>query len=223
MNDDVLLSVRRVSKRFPGVTALDGMDFDVRPGEVHALVGANGAGKSTLIKLMAGFYSPDEGEITVEGRRLPADPAAAHAGGVATIHQEHHLVPHMSVAENIMLGRWPVRRGLLAKSVMRGRARAALDRVAPELDLDVPALALSPAEGQMVEIARALSEDNRILVMDEPTTSLSPREVDRLFAAVDDFKVAGNWDCLRVALARGSLPHRWADHCDSGRPPRGLG
>ena len=104
---DPVLVAERVSKAFPGVLALDDVTFAARAGEVNALVGENGAGKSTLIKLMAGFYAPDSGEIRVGGAPLLADPAAAHKAGVATIHQEHHLVPGMTVAENLMLGRWP--------------------------------------------------------------------------------------------------------------------
>jgi ribose transport system ATP-binding protein len=181
---DVLLEARAVSKFFPGVVALDRVNFAVRAGEVHALVGENGAGKSTLIKLMAGFYSPDEGEILIGGSRLVPDPAAAHAGGVATIHQESQLIPFLSVAENIVLGRWPVRLGLVQRREVRRRARVALDRVAPWIDLDVEARFLPPAEAQLVEIARGLSEQNRVLVMDEPTSSLSPREVERLFELI---------------------------------------
>ncbi len=111
----VILRVEAVTKSFPGVLALDDVSFEVRTGEVSALVGENGAGKSTLIKLMAGFYTPDKGEIRVNGHVLQANPAAAHKAGVATIHQDHHLVPGMSVAENIMLGRWPSRYGIISK------------------------------------------------------------------------------------------------------------
>jgi ABC-type sugar transport system ATPase subunit len=187
----VILRAERVSKSFPGVLALDEVSFEVRAGEVNALVGENGAGKSTLIKLMAGFYAPDGGEIRVDGEPLAASPAAAHAAGVATIHQDHHLVPSMTVAENIMLGRWPSRFGMISRREETGRARLALAEVAPDLPPDELAGRLSPAEGQLVEIARALAERSRVLVMDEPTTSLSPREIDRLFAVVADLKAKG--------------------------------
>ena len=110
-----LLVARGISKFFPGVVALDDVDFEIRPGEVNALVGENGAGKSTLIKIMAGFYTPDRGEIRMDGKHLSADPAAAHKAGVATIHQDHHLVPNMTVAENIMLGHWPSRFGVISR------------------------------------------------------------------------------------------------------------
>src|SRR5260370_9741075 len=111
-----VLVAKGISKFFPGVVALDNVDFEIRPGEVNALLGENGAGKSTLIKIMSGFYKPDRGEILVNGRHLDADPAAAHQAGVATIHQEAHLVPSMTGAENIMLGHWPSSRfGIIAK------------------------------------------------------------------------------------------------------------
>ena len=171
--------------------ALDNVDFEIRSGEVNALVGENGAGKSTLIKIMAGYYTPDRGEIRVGGKHLDPDPAAAHQAGVATIHQDHHLVPSMTVAENIMLGHWPTRFGVIARKEQTRRAVRVLAQVAPELSPSTRAQRLSPAEGQLVEIARALSEDARVLIMDEPTTSLSPREVDRLFAVVNELKAKG--------------------------------
>ena len=180
-----------IMKSFPGVLALSDVHFEVRPGEVNALLGENGAGKSTLIKLMAGFYAPDRGEIRIAGKQLVADPAAAHKAGVATIHQDHHLVPNMSVAENIMLGRWPTRMGLISVDAQRNRAIEALQRVAPHLSPTTIARRLSPADGQLVEIARAISEDSRVLVMDEPTTSLSPPEIDRLFDVVRELKSKG--------------------------------
>ncbi|MEY2616420.1 MAG: ribose transport system ATP-binding protein, partial [Verrucomicrobiota bacterium] len=186
-----VLIARGISKSFPGVVALDEVDFEIRPGEVNALLGENGAGKSTLIKIMAGFYAADRGEILVGGQHLPADPAAAHKAGIATIHQDHQLVPSMTVAENIMLGHWPSRFGIVSKKEQKELARQALRAVAPELSPSALARRLSPAEGQLVEIARALSEEARVLIMDEPTTSLSPREIDRLFAVVAELKSKG--------------------------------
>ncbi len=187
----VILRVEAVTKSFPGVLALDDVSFEVRAGEVNALVGENGAGKSTLIKLMAGFYAPDQGEIRVNGHVLQANPAAAHKAGVATIHQDHHLVPSMSVAENIMLGRWPSHYGVISKKAQLQRAREVLEQVAPNLSPFELARRLSPAEGQLVEIARAIAEDSSILVMDEPTTSLSGREIDQLFKVVHELKAKG--------------------------------
>ena len=188
---ETVLVADGITKSFPGVLALSDIHFEVRAGEVNALLGENGAGKSTLIKLMAGFYSPDSGEIRVGGTLLPADPAAAHRAGVATIHQDAHLVPSMTVAENIMLGRWPRRYGLISVGQQRARAAEALARVAPHLSPSDLARRLSPADGQLVEIARAISENSRVLIMDEPTTSLSRPEIDRLFRLVDDLKANG--------------------------------
>ena len=187
-----VLVARGISKSFPGVIALNDVDFEIRSGEVNALVGENGAGKSTLIKIMAGYYAPDRGEVLINGKNLHADPASAHRAGIATIHQEPHLVPSMTVAENIMLGHWPSSRfGIIANKEERQHALEVLERVAPELSPTTLARRLSPAEGQLVEIARALSENSRVLIMDEPTTSLSTREIDRLFAIVDDLKSRG--------------------------------
>lgn len=186
-----LLSVRGVSKTFPGVIALDDVSFTVAAGEVNALVGENGAGKSTLIKLMSGFYAPDGGAIDISGKRLDPTPSAAHRAGIATIHQESHLVPNMTVAENILLGHWPTRMGMIDARAQMRIAKAAIARVAPGLSPDTLARRLTPAEGQLVEIARAISEQSRVLIMDEPTTSLSGREIDQLFAVVRELKAEG--------------------------------
>ena len=186
-----LLAARGVSKTFPGVIALDDVSLTVVAGEVNALVGENGAGTSTLIKLMSGFYAPDGGGIDVGGRPLDPTPSAAHRAGVATIHQELHLVPNMTVAENILLGHWPTRMGLIDSRAQMQIARAAIARVAPGLSPDTLARRLTPAEGQLVEIARAISEQSRVLIMDEPTTSLSGREIDQLFAVVRELKAEG--------------------------------
>lgn len=190
-----ILIARQITKSFPGVLALDNVDFDVREGEVTALLGENGAGKSTLIKMMAGFYAPDHGDITVDGSTLLADPASAHKIGVATIHQDAHLVAAMTIAENIMLGRWPMQNGirsaLISRKKMLQRAKDALARVAPHLNPNTLAGRLSSADQQLVEIARAISENSKVLVMDEPTTSLSPPEIDRLFQVVEELKSNG--------------------------------
>ena len=180
-----------MSKTSPGVEALYNINFDVRPGEVNALLGENGAGKSTLIKLMSGYYEQDEGEILIDGKPLPATPSAAHKAGIATIHQEHHLAPNMTVAENIMLGQWPTYYCLISASGQNEKARAALALLVPDLSPHTLARRLSPAEGQLVEIARAISENPHVLTMDEPTTSLSDREIDRLFGVVDDLRGKG--------------------------------
>src|SRR6201987_3329402 len=146
-----VLVARGISKFFPGVVALDNVDFEIRPGEVNALLGENGAGKSTLIKIMSGFYAPDRGEILVNGKHLSADPAAAHKAGVATIHQEAHLVPSMTVAENIMLGHWPSSRfGIIEKKEQTRHALEVLARVAPELSPSTPAPRLFSGQTPLV-------------------------------------------------------------------------
>jgi ribose transport system ATP-binding protein len=185
--------MRGIVKRFPGVLALDAVDFDLRPGEVHVLLGENGAGKSTLIKVLSGVYPPDAGEILFDGApvtiRTPLD---AQRLGVSTIYQELNLVPEMTVAENIFLGREPMRgMGLVDRKEQVRQARALLDDL--QLDIDPRALVrtLGIAQQQMVEIAKALSLDARLIVMDEPTAVLTSREIERLFATISQLKQSG--------------------------------
>ncbi|MDQ0220723.1 sugar ABC transporter ATP-binding protein [Peribacillus cavernae] len=187
-----LLKANNIHKRFQGVVALEGVNFELKSGEVHALLGANGAGKSTLIKIVSGYHAADEGEILVNEVKIPFnDPKASHKAGIATIHQEHNLIPHMSVVDNVMLGQWIGRYGVVSEEECRKKALNAINRVVPGLDLDLYGHQLTPAEGQLVEIARALSEEAKILIMDEPTTSLSPREIERLFNVMRDLKSQG--------------------------------
>lgn len=187
----VLLQANNLTKAFPGVIALNGVDFQVKAGEVNALVGENGAGKSTLIKIIAGFYTPDSGEIKINGELLKFTTKASHLAGIATIHQDHQLIPNMSVAENISLGMWETKYGFVSKRREAERAEAILSEILPNLDPRKLAKALSPAEAQLVEISKALSENSKILVMDEPTSSLSGIEVDRLFEIVTKLKLGG--------------------------------
>lgn len=187
----VLLQANNLTKAFPGVIALNGVNFQVKAGEVNALVGENGAGKSTLIKIIAGFYTPDSGEIKVNGELLKFTTKASHLAGIATIHQDHQLIPNMSVAENISLGMWETKYGFVSKRREAERAEAILSEILPNLDPRKLAKALSPAEAQLVEISKALSENSKILVMDEPTSSLSGIEVDRLFEIVTKLKLGG--------------------------------
>jgi ABC-type sugar transport system ATPase subunit len=187
-----LLELRGVTKRFPGVTALTGVDFDVRTGEVHALIGENGAGKSTLLRVLAGATAPDVGEVRVDGE--PADfrgPGDALARGVTVIYQELTLVPHLSVAENLFLGIEPARGGIVDRGAMRRGASEALEQVGLAADPGAPVARLSVAQQQMVEMARALVRDARLLALDEPTATLTPHEVDRLFERVDRLRAAG--------------------------------
>ncbi len=184
-----LLEMRSITKRFPGVTALDGVDFELEKGEVHVILGENGAGKSTLIKMLSGAYQPDEGEILLDGEPVRISSAAvAQALGISTIYQEFNLVPQLTVAENIFLGRQPRRFGLVDRGKMRDEARKLLERIKVHVDPHAPVSRLGVAQRQMVEIAKALSLDARILIMDEPTASLSGQEVERLFEIVRGLK-----------------------------------
>src|SRR5690606_24708123 len=143
-----LLRVERIVKRFPGVVALDGVSFDLREGEVHVLLGENGAGKSTLIKCLSGVYQPDEGRVLVDDREVRITTAAqAEELGIATIHQEFNLVPELSVAENITLGRQPRRFGVIDRREMHRRAKAALDRIGLDVDLRRPPRPPPPRPG----------------------------------------------------------------------------
>ena len=187
----VLLQASNLTKAFPGVIALSGVNFQVKAGEVNALVGENGAGKSTLIKIIAGFYTPDSGEIKINGELLKFTTKASHLAGIATIHQDHQLIPNMSVAENISLGMWETKYGFVSKRREAERAEAILSEILPNLNPRKLAKTLSPAEAQLVEISKALSENSKILVMDEPTSSLSGVEVDCLFEIVEKLKING--------------------------------
>ena len=184
-----LLEMRSITKRFPGVVALDGVDFELERGEVHVLLGENGAGKSTLVKMLAGAYRPDEGEILLDGEAASISSATdAQKLGISTIYQEFNLVPQFTVAENIFLGRQPRRFGFVDRRKMREEARKLLDRMKVLVDPDALISNLGVAQRQMVEIAKALSLNARILIMDEPTASLSGQEVERLFEIVRGLK-----------------------------------
>jgi rhamnose transport system ATP-binding protein len=188
-----LLELTAISKAFAGVQALKGVSFDLRAGEVHALVGENGAGKSTLVKVITGAHLPDEGTIEVAGQRLVGlDPVAARALGIAAIYQQPALFPELTVAENIAIGLEPggaLRRVRWRKR--RQRARALLEMIGAAIDPDALVRRLSMPEQQLVEIARALGAQARILIMDEPTASLCDKEVDRLFRVIADLKRRG--------------------------------
>jgi ribose transport system ATP-binding protein len=187
-----LLSLSGVTKRFFNVVALEGVHFDVRRGEVHAVCGENGAGKSTLMKVMSGVYAPDEGTLSLDGESLSfASPREAQARGIAMIHQELNLVPHLSVAENIYLGREPLRGWLVDRRKLRADAQACLDRLGIAVSPDTLVSGLSVAQQQMVEIAKALSMDAGVLIMDEPTSSLTDTEAAQLFKVIHELKRAG--------------------------------
>ena len=189
---DAILDLRSITKRFPGVLALDNVDFDLRRGEVHAMMGQNGAGKTTLVKIVTGVYRPDGGSILLGGRPYaPATPAEAERAGIRCIHQEPPLIPHLSVAENIFLGRLPKRWGRIAWNDVRARALRSIERFGLRIDVTRPLASCSTAIRQMVAIARAVDLDADIIIMDEPTSSLDPREVDQLFDVVASLRDSG--------------------------------
>jgi rhamnose transport system ATP-binding protein len=191
--DLTILKARAIAKSFAGVRALKGITFELRAGEVHALVGENGAGKSTLIKIITGAEQPDAGELAVSGRLVPRmDPATSHALGIAVIYQQPSLFPHLTVAENIALGlerRGPWRR--VDWKQRNARAAELLGRVGSTLAPDRLVETLSMPEQQIVEIARAIGADAKIVLMDEPTASLSEREVASLFRVIDLLRSQG--------------------------------
>jgi len=177
-----LLAMRGVVKQFPGVLALDGVDLQVRRGEVHCLMGQNGAGKSTLLKVLTGVYSRDGGEVTLDGRPInPGAPLEAQALGISTVYQEVNLIPDLSVAENIVLGRQPSRLGAISWRAANRQAQAAMARLGLDIDVAATLNSYSIAVQQMVAIARALDLQCSLLVLDEPTSSLDQQEVARLF------------------------------------------
>jgi ribose transport system ATP-binding protein len=189
-----LLSMSGITKSFPGVRALDGVDLDVQAGEVHCLLGQNGAGKSTLIKVLAGAHQPDTGTIRWRGEEVTLrSPIAAMRLGIATIYQELDLVEHLSVAENVHLGHEPTTAGFVVRGKTAKASTAALLKRLGHAEIDPARLVgeLSAAQQQIVSMARALSHDVRLIVMDEPSAALDPDEVDNLFRIVGDLTAAG--------------------------------
>ncbi len=187
-----LLEMRGITKTFPGVKALTNVNFDVHPGEVHALVGENGAGKSTLMKILAGVYERDAGEVLLKGKPVNfTNPRQAQLAGIVTIYQELNQVPEMSVTENIFLGS-ELERGVVLKwSEMHERAKELLAKLHLDIDPRQPIRQLGVGQQQMVEVAKALHQKADLIIMDEPTSSLSIREINDLFAIVKELKEAG--------------------------------
>ena len=192
-----------VEKTYPGVRALKGVDFDVLPGEIHCLVGENGAGKSTLMRVLTGAVQPDAGRIEIDGSETVLDPASAIRHGIGIVYQELDLIPAMSIAENIFLGHEPLKSGGVIDfgALLRGTSE-----LLASLDLDLSSAMkvrdLSPAHRQMVQIAKALSHRNRLLILDEPTASLTAREVEHLFVLIRKLRGPGlgmDWDEAAVA------------------------
>ena len=189
-----LLSVTDLRKSFGGIHALDGVSFELLAGEIHALVGENGAGKSTLIKVLSGVHMFEAGQIMLDGAPYaPASPHAAKLAGIQVVHQEFNLLNDLSVAENISIEAMPkTRLGLLDRREMNRRARAALDAIGlSDVDVTTPVRRLGIAHRQLIEIARALQSESRILILDEPTATLTERETERLFEIVAGIKAKG--------------------------------
>lgn len=178
--DSLILGAHDISKHFGGVFAVDGVSLSVHSGEIHGLVGENGAGKSTLMRVLAGIIKPDEGHVIVDGEQLRGGAAEALDAGIALVHQELSLVPEMTVAENILLGSTPAKGGLINKQEQRRIAAEALAEIRVTVDLDELVTRLSVAQRQFVEIARAVARKPRVLILDEPTATLTPAETDYL-------------------------------------------
>ncbi len=189
---DVLVSMVGIDKSFPGVHALNQCQFEMRSGEVHALVGENGAGKSTLMKILAGIYRKDAGTILYKGKEVDiASPRAAQDLGISMIHQELNLMNHLTVAQNIFIGREPRRLGLLDDKAINAQAQTLFETMRLNLDPRVRVADLTVAKQQMVEIAKALSFNSDVLIMDEPTAALTDVEIDDLFRIIRDLRARG--------------------------------
>ncbi|HTX72140.1 MAG TPA: sugar ABC transporter ATP-binding protein [Rectinemataceae bacterium] len=190
---ELILEVENVSKSFPGVKALDGVSFNLRRGEVHALVGENGAGKSTLMKILSGVYQPDQGVIRYKGKPVHIDgPTAARELGIGIIYQELNLVPHLSVAANMYICREPLTwLGTLDERRMQADAAAILKRLNVDIDPGTTLNRLPISKQQMVEIAKALSQRLEVLIMDEPTSALTETEIDELFSVIHSLRDQG--------------------------------
>ena len=192
MADENFIEFREITKKFAGVTALDSVTLSIRRGECHALMGENGAGKSTLGKVLAGIHRADSGTIRIDGVEVNfRSPRDAGRAGVGMVHQELAFCPELSVAENLCMGQYPRRFGFVDRSAMRSRAQELLGQIGVQLDVRQPMRALSTAQEQLVQIASAVGTGARILVFDEPTSSLSEPESQRLFQLIDDLKRRG--------------------------------
>jgi inositol transport system ATP-binding protein len=193
MDDNVILQMENISKSFPGVKALSDVNLTVHKGTIHALMGENGAGKSTLMKILDGIYAPDSGQITFQGQPVTIDTThTALKLGISMIHQELSPIPYMMVSENIFLGREPLGRyGLIDKRKLNADTKALLDRLGIDIKPTSLMKTLSVANTQMVEIAKAISYDASLIIMDEPTSAITEREVDHLFRMIRSLKAKG--------------------------------
>ncbi|MNG55459.1 Arabinose import ATP-binding protein AraG [compost metagenome] len=186
------LTFKGIGKTFPGVKALDDISFSCQAGQIHALMGENGAGKSTLLKILSGNYAPTQGEIQLKGQPVQfTNTTDALNAGVAIIYQELHLVPEMTVAENIYLGQLPTKLGLVDRKLLRYESRLQLEHLGLDIDPDTPLKYLSIGQWQMVEIAKALARNAKVIAFDEPTSSLSAREIEQLFRVIRELRAEG--------------------------------
>lgn len=186
------LTFKGIGKTFPGVKALDDISFSCHAGQIHALMGENGAGKSTLLKILSGNYAPSQGEIQLKGQPVQfTNTTDALNAGVAIIYQELHLVPEMTVAENIYLGQLPTKLGLVDRKLLRYESRLQLEHLGLDIDPDTPLKYLSIGQWQMVEIAKALARNAKVIAFDEPTSSLSAREIEQLFRVIRELRAEG--------------------------------
>ncbi len=191
-NNPTILEMKGIGKSFPGVIALDGVNLSIRQGEVHALLGENGAGKSTLIKILAGAYPKDRGEIIFQGKAVDIkNPYHAQQLGISTIYQEFNLARHLTVPENIFLGHLPQKGMFVDWETAKVRSEEILARLGVSLPMNVPADTLSVAEQQLVEIAKALTRETRVLIMDEPSAVLGDKDMEKLFQIVRSLKEQG--------------------------------
>ena len=190
--NETILQMRNIDKRFSGVHALKGVSFELRAGEVHALMGENGAGKSTLMKVLTGIYPRDGGEVVLFGQPVNfQNISESQRAGIGIIHQELNMMPHLTVAQNIFIGREPMRGGFIDDRQMVRDAAAVLARIGVYIDPTVKLGSLTVGRQQMVEIAKAVSHDSRLLVLDEPTAALTQPEVEELFAIMNDLRAKG--------------------------------
>jgi ABC-type sugar transport system ATPase subunit len=213
---DALLTMHGVGKSFYGVPVLSDVDIDVNPGEVHAVVGENGAGKSTLMKIASGVHQPDSGSLTIAGQTAVLhSPRAAQAAGVGIIHQEFNLLPERTVAENVFLGREPLRRGLVDRRAIGDRTADLLASIGEESVRPTDRVRdLGIAQQQVVEIVKALSLDARILIMDEPTAALADHEVELLYALVRRLQARG----IGILYVSHRLAGGWSPSTPPTRP-----
>lgn len=192
MESNIILEMKNITKRFPGVLALDNVQLTLRKGEVHVLLGENGAGKSTLIKTITGAYIPDEGEIVYEGVKIKLEsPLHAQRLGISAVYQEFNLIPELDAAKNIFLGKEMMRGIKLDSKEMYERSKKYLDEIGANINVHLPVKSLGVASQQMIEIAKAISTDCKILILDEPTAVLTNQEIDRLFEVVETLKKRG--------------------------------